>query len=41
MRNTCHRLDVVHDGRSSKRTFDRRKRRLDSRPSSLAFQAFD
>src|SRR5262245_17197270 len=41
VRDTGHRLDVVHHRRLAKRPFDCRKRRLDPRPSSLTFEAFN
>ena len=36
-----HGLDIVDDRRLVERAFDGRERRLDPRPGSLAFQAFD
>lgn len=41
MRHTCHGFDIVHDGWTTKRSFDRRKRRLDARPCTLALETFD
>src|SRR6516165_6169056 len=35
------RLDVVHDRRLAKRSFDGRERRLDPGPGAFAFQALD
>src|SRR5579875_2556597 len=41
VRDACYRLDIVHDRWFAEGPFHSRKRRLDARPTALAFQTFD